>query len=77
MIAYVLSVHCPMPIWDINLGCTFGTQVGMVSWGTAKFDLNKSWPFQGVCLSSTECNSKSGTADGNCASGFGVCCTFK
>merc|ERR1712012_1522444 len=32
---------------------------------------------KGTCLSSTECNSKSGTADGNCASGFGVCCTFR
>merc|ERR1712018_663246 len=30
----------------------------------------------GTCLSSTECNSQSGTVDGNCASGFGVCCTF-
>merc|ERR1711976_11293 len=32
---------------------------------------------KGTCLSSTECNSKSGTVDGNCASGFGVCCVFK
>lgn len=31
----------------------------------------------GTCLSSTECNSDGGTIDGNCASGFGVCCTFK
>jgi len=30
----------------------------------------------GTCYSASECNSKSGTADGNCASGFGVCCTF-
>ena len=25
---------------------------------------------------STECSDKGGVADGNCASGFGVCCTF-
>jgi len=31
---------------------------------------------KGTCLTSTECNTKSGTIDGNCASGFGVCCTF-
>jgi len=31
----------------------------------------------GTCLSSTECSSNSGTADGNCASGFGVCCIYK
>jgi len=30
----------------------------------------------GTCYSASECASKSGTADGNCASGFGVCCTF-
>merc|ERR1712004_708725 len=30
----------------------------------------------GTCFSTTECTSKGGTADGNCASGFGVCCTF-
>ncbi len=30
----------------------------------------------GTCFSSTECNSKSGTVEGNCAAGFGVCCTF-
>lgn len=30
----------------------------------------------GVCKTSTECSS-TGTADGNCASGFGVCCITK
>jgi hypothetical protein len=30
----------------------------------------------GTCYSASECNSKSGTVDGNCAAGFGVCCTF-
>merc|ERR1719414_2094292 len=33
-------------------------------------------PVLGTCLSQTECSGKSGTVDGNCASGFGVCCTF-
>merc|ERR1719189_325928 len=28
----------------------------------------------GLCLTSTECSDRSGTASGNCASGFGVCC---
>jgi len=27
-------------------------------------------------MTDTECSSKSGTVDGNCAAGFGVCCTF-
>merc|ERR1712012_1023881 len=31
----------------------------------------------GICFSSTECTGKGGKADGNCASGFGVCCTFE
>ena len=30
----------------------------------------------GTCYSSSECSSKGGTVDGNCAAGFGVCCVF-
>jgi len=30
----------------------------------------------GTCYTSTECSSKGGTASGNCAAGFGVCCLF-
>lgn len=30
----------------------------------------------GTCLTTSECSSKGGTASGNCASGFGVCCIF-
>lgn len=32
--------------------------------------------YNGTCYTAEECNSKSGTASGSCASGFGVCCTF-
>merc|ERR1712156_754234 len=32
---------------------------------------------KGTCLSSTECSDKGGSAEGNCASGFGVCCVIK
>merc|ERR1711983_647179 len=28
----------------------------------------------GICYTSTECSSRGGSADGNCAAGFGVCC---
>jgi len=30
----------------------------------------------GTCYAESECTSKGGTVDGNCAAGFGVCCTF-
>merc|ERR1711956_113865 len=30
----------------------------------------------GTCYTALECTSKGGTADGNCAAGFGACCTF-
>eukprot|EP00095_Tigriopus_kingsejongensis_P012505 snap_masked-scaffold221_size251850-processed-gene-1.8 protein:Tk12505 transcript:snap_masked-scaffold221_size251850-processed-gene-1.8-mRNA-1 annotation:"hypothetical protein SINV_00302" len=30
----------------------------------------------GTCFTATECVSKSGTAAGSCAAGFGVCCVF-
>lgn len=32
---------------------------------------------QGRCFTKTECKSKGGTEDGNCASSFGVCCVFR
>merc|ERR1711992_481763 len=31
----------------------------------------------GICVSSTDCSDSGGTASGNCASGFGVCCFHK
>ena len=30
----------------------------------------------GMCYTSTECSDKGGSANGNCANGFGVCCVF-
>jgi len=30
----------------------------------------------GTCFTSSECSAKSGTASGNCAAGFGVCCVI-
>jgi len=30
----------------------------------------------GTCFTSNECSSKGGSAQGNCAAGFGVCCIF-
>jgi len=30
----------------------------------------------GTCFTASECGTKGGSADGNCAAGFGVCCTF-
>ena len=43
---------------------------------------NKCWFFKknlstnGTCFTSSQCSSKGGSADGNCAVGFGVCCKF-
>ena len=31
----------------------------------------------GTCFTSNECKDIGGTADGSCASGFGVCCVLK
>merc|ERR1711971_563156 len=30
----------------------------------------------GTCYTASECTNKGGTTDGNCAAGFGACCTF-
>ena len=39
---------------------------------TAKSDTS----MYGTCYTASECTNKGGTADGNCAAGFGACCTF-
>jgi len=39
---------------------------------TAKSDTT----MYGTCYTESECTSKGGSADGNCAAGFGVCCTI-
>merc|ERR1719186_214640 len=39
-------------------------------------DTSSSTQTDGVCLALSECSAKSGTASGNCAAGFGVCCLF-
>ena len=31
----------------------------------------------GTCYTSSECTSKGGSSDGNCAAGFGVCCELQ
>ena len=31
----------------------------------------------GTCYTSSECTSKGGSSDGNCAAGFGVCCKLQ
>ena len=31
---------------------------------------------KGICYTSSECTSKGGKHDGNCAAGFGACCHF-
>lgn len=36
---------------------------------------NASSGIMGTCYTTAECNTRNGTADGTCASGFGVCCT--
>ena len=32
---------------------------------------------KGICMNSDECTTRGGTSDGNCASGFGICCRVK
>lgn len=40
---------------------------------TAKSDTT----MYGTCFTASECGAKGGSSDGNCAAGFGVCCTFE
>jgi len=38
---------------------------------------NTATGLKGTCLSSSECSSEGGMAQGNCAAGFGTCCVFR
>ncbi|KAJ8931741.1 hypothetical protein NQ314_015273, partial [Rhamnusium bicolor] len=38
---------------------------------------NSAGNYLGICYTATECTSNGGTAVGNCASGYGVCCVFR
>ena len=40
---------------------------------TTALDVN----VKGICMNSDECTTRGGTSDGNCASGFGICCRVK
>jgi len=39
-------------------------------------DLCESSPLNGTCYTKTECADRGGTASGNCANGYGVCCVI-
>jgi len=51
---------------------TFKNEPCVSNSGTTGSGVNRN----GTCFTSTECEEKSGSASGNCASGFGVCCLF-
>lgn len=49
-------------------------------WSLVEFSngyCNASSGLTGTCFTALECEANSGTADGTCAAGFGVCCVFK
>lgn len=48
----------------------------VVTFDNAVCQSTKSTENQGTCFSSTECGEKGGSAEGNCASGFGICCVI-
>merc|ERR1711994_137278 len=51
---------------------SFKNEPCVSSSGTTGSGVNRN----GTCFTATECTDNSGTASGNCASGFGICCLF-
>ena len=49
----------------------------VVSFKNEECTTTMSTAMNGLCVSSEDCTETSGTASGNCASGFGVCCFHK
>jgi len=77
-------VFIPLAVWvctvagDEKLGKHFSL-FSVVTFGNEECTSSTSvagGATQGTCYSSTECSDKNGMAQGNCASGFGVCCVF-
>ena len=61
-----IYLHTYILMWFHNLLFFYKSQCTAISDST----------MFGTCYAETECSSKGGTVDGNCAAGFGVCCTF-
>ena len=49
----------------------------VVSFKNEECTTTMSTAMNGLCVSSEDCTETSGTASGNCASGFGVCCFYR
>lgn len=57
-----------------HLGSRAFSLFSIVQFPNAGCTASSSSTTYGTCYTSTECSAKGGSADGNCAAGFGVCC---
>eukprot|EP00095_Tigriopus_kingsejongensis_P007869 maker-scaffold127_size327531-snap-gene-0.8 protein:Tk07869 transcript:maker-scaffold127_size327531-snap-gene-0.8-mRNA-1 annotation:"PREDICTED: uncharacterized protein LOC100161421" len=48
----------------------------IVTFTQASCVLSSDNSMRGTCMTNSECTTKSGSSDGSCAAGFGVCCSF-
>lgn len=49
----------------------------VVTFKNAECNIKSTPTIKGTCMTSTECTDKGGSADGNCAASFGVCCLLR
>ena len=64
----------------IYQNATTSTKLDVCKWNLLHFSAcqaAKDTTLTGVCYTSEECSKNGGTADGNCAASFGVCCVLK
>jgi len=68
----VISVAAALPAQDRDQKAF--SLFSIVNFPNLECTTQMSDDMKGICLTSEECIARSGTASGNCASGFGVCC---
>lgn len=68
--------NCEGTIVDKKRDSKMFSIFSLVSFPNSECTVQSDTTMKGVCMSAEECGAQSGTTDGNCASGFGVCCMF-
>merc|ERR1712079_317251 len=69
------NIGSPSNITDTRTGKAFSL-FSIVQFPNQQCTASSSSTTYGTCYTSSECTSKGGSSDGNCAAGFGVCCVI-
>lgn len=71
-----MSCACAMTEEVVNRQGKVFSLFSVVNFKNDQCTASSSSSLKGTCMTAEECSSAGGSSDGNCASGFGVCCLF-